>query len=114
MNLDSRSWRVEPRVQKGGVEYIRDIKEITKIFIKQFGINTKRLPENIIMIRDGVGEGQFIPVLQKEVKDIKEACKEIKPTYNPRVTFLVRVLYHCDSFIFLIFFLERKFFSIEI
>lgn len=87
--LTSKSWRTECRIQKGGVEYIRDLKEITNLFLKMFAKEMNALPETIIMIRDGVGEGQFIPVLQKEVRDMKAACQEIKPGYNPRLTFLV-------------------------
>jgi len=82
-------WLTECRVQKSGVEYIRDIKIVTKKFIQAYGHRNGHLPEQIIMCRDGVGEGQFLPVLQKEVKDIKEACREIKTGYNPRLTFLV-------------------------
>ena len=87
-------WLAECRIQKSGVEYIRDIRMVTIILIKAYGQRNGHLPEQIIMCRGGVSEDHFISVLQKEVSDIKEACEEIKMGYKPRLTFLVSYLVH--------------------
>ncbi|KAI0864530.1 hypothetical protein F4860DRAFT_464511 [Xylaria cubensis] len=39
----------------------------------------KRLPENIIIFRDGVSEGQYEQVLEKELPLIRKACERVYP-----------------------------------
>lgn len=77
------------RLQKGNLEDIVDLKDIVKkqldYYFKKNGVK----PEKIIFFRDGVSEGQFMDVLNKELTAIKDACKEIGADYNPAVTFLV-------------------------
>ena len=46
-------------------------------------------PHRIIMYRDGVSEGQFMPVLQHELTAIREACIKLEPDYKPGITFIV-------------------------
>ena len=89
VDLTPTSWNCQSKKQKGGVEYIRDMAEMTTNALNKFGKKMKKLPQNIIMVRDGVGEGQFIPVLQKEANDMKKACAKLMSGYKPRITFLV-------------------------
>ena len=44
----------------------------------------------IVMYRDGVGEGQFKLVLAHEMKAMREACLELERdgSYNPGITFV--------------------------
>ena len=46
-------------------------------------------PQRVIMYRDGVGEGQFLQVLQYELTAIREACSELENDYKPGITFIV-------------------------
>ena len=39
----------------------------------------KRLPENILVYRDGVSEGQYQKVVDEELPLLREACKEVYP-----------------------------------
>ena len=48
------------------------------------------LPQNILIYRDGVSEGQYNIVLTKELQSIKEACKAVyKKKHQPNITILV-------------------------
>lgn len=46
-------------------------------------------PEHIIFFRDGVSEGQFLEVMNKEVQAIRNACAKVQADYKPPITFLV-------------------------
>jgi hypothetical protein len=92
-SLNANSWATESKIQKGGVEYIRDMGNYTQNFVRKFGKNMGQLPEQIIMLRDGVGEGQFLPVIQKELKDMKEACLRVQKNYKPLIAFLVSLFF---------------------
>ncbi|CAJ0578203.1 unnamed protein product, partial [Mesorhabditis spiculigera] len=43
----------------------------------------KQLPENIIVMRDGVSEGQYDMVVQYELEALKFACEEFQSNYRP-------------------------------
>ncbi|CAJ0565477.1 unnamed protein product, partial [Mesorhabditis spiculigera] len=44
----------------------------------------RQLPENIIVMRDGVSEGQYDMVLQNELEALRAACQEFQPNYHPK------------------------------
>jgi hypothetical protein len=48
-----------------------------------------RKPEKIIYFRDGVSEGQFEEVVNREISAIQRACKSLEDGYEPGITFLV-------------------------
>lgn len=60
----------------------------------------KPLPENIIIFRDGVSEGQFKKVLEDELPKIKEACalKYTPAGTMPKFTIIVSVKRHQTRF----------------
>ncbi|KAH7978143.1 hypothetical protein HPB49_004609 [Dermacentor silvarum] len=76
---------------KARVEIIRDLKEMVKDMLKAFFRATRHKPERIIFYRDGVSEGQFLQVRNREVSAIRLACKELSPneSYEPALTFIV-------------------------
>ncbi|XP_071692733.1 protein argonaute 10-like [Rutidosis leptorrhynchoides] len=43
----------------------------------------------LILLRDGVSDGQFYQVLLYELDAIRKACASLKPNYQPPVTFIV-------------------------
>lgn len=52
------------------------------------------LPENILIFRDGVSEGQYNLVLEKELPALRKGCEEVYPatmtkTGKPRITIII-------------------------
>lgn len=54
----------------------------------QFYRNTRFKPTRIVMYRDGVSEGQFLNVLQHELRAMREACLMLERGYQPGITFI--------------------------
>ncbi|CAG8640857.1 6105_t:CDS:10, partial [Ambispora gerdemannii] len=77
------------RVQAGRTEIIADLANMVKELLKNFYKASGKKPERILFYRDGVSEGQFEHVLNREIEAIKDACKSLDATYNPKVTFVV-------------------------
>ena len=48
-----------------------------KIFVRRWNNEHRRLPENILIYRDGVSEGQYDQVLADELETLRAACKEL-------------------------------------
>ncbi|KAI1467708.1 Piwi-domain-containing protein [Daldinia caldariorum] len=48
-----------------------------------------RLPKNIIVYRDGVSEGQYKLVLEKELPKLKDACKKLYEKDMPKITVVI-------------------------
>ena len=55
----------------------------------KFPIFFSHKPEKIIYFRDGVSEGQFDDVLNREISAIQRACRSLEDGYEPGITFLV-------------------------
>ena len=61
---------------------------LNRIF-KGFYVATKQKPARVIVYRDGVSNGQFQAVLQKEMKAIIEVCRELPgDEHRPPITFV--------------------------
>ncbi|XP_077494606.1 protein argonaute-2-like isoform X6 [Amblyomma americanum] len=62
-----------------------------KEFLLAFYRTTGHKPDRIVFYRDGVSEGQFLEVRNREVSAIRLACAEMSPTetYEPPLTFIV-------------------------
>lgn len=88
-------YRVACRVQdnpdgsKLSQEVILEIKDMVKSLLNAFYHHTKgKHPEKIIFFRDGVSEGQFEAVRDKEVTEVQMACQEIIGSIVP-ITFII-------------------------
>lgn len=46
-------------------------------------------PDRLIFYRDGVSEGQFAEVQQKELTQIMAVCRALPGGYNPKITYIV-------------------------
>jgi len=55
-------------------------------------------PERLIILRDGVAEGQFQEVLREELSGIREACKQLGMDYKPKITVMVAQKRHHARF----------------
>ncbi|RKP15011.1 Piwi domain-containing protein [Piptocephalis cylindrospora] len=75
--------------QESRVEVIDEMEGMVKEALKAFYGATRMKPARILFYRDGVGEGQFAEVLQKEVGAIKRACASLEKGYDPKITFSV-------------------------
>jgi eukaryotic translation initiation factor 2C len=91
------------RPQDHREEIIVNLSDMVKELLMGFYRSTGgRKPEKILFYRDGVSEGQFAAVLEKEVSAVKAACASLEPIYNPPVTFVVvqkrhHVRFFCDN-----------------
>ncbi|VDK19872.1 unnamed protein product [Anisakis simplex] len=98
----------------GGYRYARANQEeiadstITDLMVesmKKFRENRNILPNHIILLRDGISEGQYtynwdgmrgmLKVIQNEVEQVKSACGQIGGNaYRPHITFVVATKMH--------------------
>ncbi|KAH7012525.1 ribonuclease H-like domain-containing protein [Microdochium trichocladiopsis] len=91
------AWAQDGRVEMLGEKLRENFGERLVLWQKN---NQQRLPENIIIFRDGVSEGQFQQVLDKELPLIREACAKKYPANSaqPKITVVVSVKRHQTRF----------------
>jgi len=74
------------------------LKDLVKTLITQFRIYNKgRLPDRLLIYRDGVSEGSFDRVRKIEIQSIRMACHELQgpdSAYCPPITFVVCMTQH--------------------
>jgi eukaryotic translation initiation factor 2C len=84
-------WPSEIRIQRSRQEMIEGLEDLMisrlKLWAKK---NNNSYPDNIIVYRDGVSEGQYNIVLDAELPRIKSACQRLYPAGKPpRVSILI-------------------------
>ena len=86
--------------KKERLEMIDHFEDMCEELISAFKTNCKgRLPERIIYYRDGVSEGQFRKVLDKELNALRAACRRFSDEYQPAVTIVcVQKRHHLRMF----------------
>ncbi|KAF2750120.1 Piwi-domain-containing protein [Sporormia fimetaria CBS 119925] len=87
-------WPATLRVQRGRQENVDDLAEMLKSRLELWRGRNKVLPENILVYRDGVSEGQYDMVVSKELPQLREACKGLYPAPDtkkglPRITIII-------------------------
>ncbi|KAK6950714.1 hypothetical protein Daesc_007239 [Daldinia eschscholtzii] len=84
-SIDSKlgQWPGMLRIQKGREEMVKDLKDMLKSRLRLWREKGKHatFPENILVYRDGVSEGQYQKVLDEELPLLRAACAE---TYSPQ------------------------------
>ncbi|KAI0391746.1 Piwi-domain-containing protein [Xylariaceae sp. FL0594] len=101
---DLGQWPGVTWMQEGGQEMLdsRLLEEHFKNRIKLFTdakANRYGPPQNIIIFRDGVSEGQFSDVITKELSAMQAACRKIyKAHAQPKMTLIVSVKRHHTRF----------------
>ncbi|KAI0454625.1 ribonuclease H-like domain-containing protein [Xylaria acuta] len=98
-NIDSKlsQWPGTLRIQETKrEEMVSGLKEMLKSRLELWKSlrGPKTYPENILVYRDGVSEGQYEQVLTKELPKLREACKELYPVQDqkkglPRMTLVI-------------------------
>lgn len=73
-------WPAEIKVQASRQEMVSNLDSMLKTCLQRWArANNKKYPENIIVYRDGVSEGQYDIVIEKELPLLKKACEETYP-----------------------------------
>jgi hypothetical protein len=73
-------WPAEIRVQGARQEMVADLETLLVSRLQHWAkCNKKALPENIIVYRDGVSEGQYNKVIEEELPLLQAACKKTYP-----------------------------------
>ena len=71
-------WPAAIRIQASKQEMVSALDELLKSRLKLWrGRNNNALPENILVYRDGISEGQYKITLEKEVPLLRKACEEV-------------------------------------
>ncbi|KAJ5766223.1 uncharacterized protein N7511_003839 [Penicillium nucicola] len=73
-------WPAEIRVQGARQEMVADLETLLASRLQHWAkCNEEALPENIIVYRDGVSEGQYNKVIDEELPLLQAACKKTYP-----------------------------------
>lgn len=71
-------WPVDLRINKSRQEMVAMLREMLMTRLEHYKEkNDKQLPENILIYRDGVGEGQYKIVLEEELPRLRDACRRL-------------------------------------
>ena len=89
-------WPADIRIQESRKEMVSDLGSMLKsrlVLWKTMGKH-QAFPENLLVFRDGVSEGQYETVLNTELPLLREACAELYPPSDtrkgvPYITFLI-------------------------
>ncbi|AEO64246.1 uncharacterized protein THITE_2110186 [Thermothielavioides terrestris NRRL 8126] len=93
------TWKNESRVEQVGSDTDTLFRDNFKERLKLWREKNGRLPPNIVIFRDGVSEGQFRMVLEKELPHIRKACEDTYPPKSrPKITLIVSVKRHQTRF----------------
>lgn len=94
-------WPVRLGVQrKSREEVISNGQRLTEIFkdlLKLWRAENKKYPQNIVVYRDGVSEGQYSAVIEQELAALRKACNSLY-TEKPRMTLIVVAKRHHTRF----------------
>ena len=87
-------WPADLRIQEGRQEMVAALDEMLKTRLKLWASKNKTYPDNIMIYRDGVSEGQYDHVLDIEVPQLRRACEQVYPAADtakglPNITVVV-------------------------
>lgn len=88
-------WPADIRIQTSRQEMVSNLDEMLKARLQRWArANKNALPENIIVYRDGVSEGQYDVVIEQELPLLKKACVETYPAAStkknlPRISIVI-------------------------
>lgn len=78
-------WPAEIRIQAARQEMVADLDNLLRSRIKLWAKhNNNRYPENIVIYRDGVSEGQYDTVINSELPLLKKACEGVYPANDTK------------------------------
>lgn len=86
------------RMQESKKEMVTDLETMILERLRAYNVRNKKYPERILLYRDGVSEGQFAIVLEKELPLITSAFQKIRPGYRPKLTIVICAKRHHTRF----------------
>ncbi|KAI0902933.1 putative RNA interference and gene silencing protein [Ustulina deusta] len=87
-------WPADIRIQPARQEMVADLDVMFKSRLLLWKERNRTLPENILVYRDGVSEGQYNIVVDEELPALRAACEAVYPPSDtkagkPRITIIV-------------------------
>jgi len=87
-------WPCDFAIQEARKEMVTALENMTLTRLNRWEKVNKNLPENIIVYRDGVSEGQYQTVLDQELPMIRNACRQKYPATAtkqgfPRISIII-------------------------
>lgn len=88
-------WPADIRVQKSRQEMVSGLDDLLKSRLRVWATyNKNAYPENIVVYRDGVSEGQYDTVIDQELPLLKKACESTYPASAtkqglPRISIII-------------------------
>jgi len=87
-------WPCRFSIQEGRKEMVAALEGMILSLLKLFEKRNGKLPENILIYRDGVSEGQYQQVLELELPLIRNACRQAYPATAtkqgfPKITIVI-------------------------
>ncbi|RYP47365.1 hypothetical protein DL768_006565 [Monosporascus sp. mg162] len=87
-------WPADIRVQPARQEMVTDLDAMFKSRLLLWRERNKTLPENVLVYRDGVSEGQYDIVLDQELPALRAACNAVYSAPDikagkPRITIII-------------------------
>ena len=96
VDKDLGQWPGRLSIQEKRKEMITNLDDLLKSRLQLWRTkgNNKKLPDNILIYRDGVSEGQYDTVLEEELRDVRKACEETYPAQDtkkglPHITIVI-------------------------
>lgn len=81
------------KLMEQNVQRIQPMQDLMLKWLKAFFKKNNRLPDTLIIFRDGVGEGQIVSILDVELpaleKAVQSAGEKVKIAYKPEVIFVL-------------------------
>lgn len=76
--------------RKTRIAYVVKMKEImVSLITKYYHKHELQPPTAIVIYRDGISDGEFVSVLEKELTGTREACMQLSSSYQPALTYVV-------------------------
>ena len=87
-------WPGDLRIQPARQEMVADLGSMLNLRLLLWRERNKTLPDNILVYRDGVSEGQYNKVVDEELPALRTACEAIYPASDtkagkPHITIVV-------------------------
>jgi hypothetical protein len=82
-------WPAEIRIQASRQEMVAALDMMLQSLLEHWSTINRQLPENIIVYRDGVSEGQYNLVVEKEIPLLKSACERMYDNGLPRLSVII-------------------------
>ncbi|OBZ72736.1 Protein argonaute 1B [Grifola frondosa] len=85
LSLQKPDWNRESK------EMVESLTPMTIERLQLYEKKNRRLPDRVVVFRDGVSEGQYKLVLREELPKIQEAFKRVSPKvpYHPKLTIMI-------------------------